>query len=237
MEENKLEIIDAEVSEEVIEVNPKDDGVKIPTFNEVVYSDEEIDAICGKMKEEIIKNDLHVDDVILKKAKTIARNSKDYLDNDTYLWVFYAYALKYEEEENPNAKRYCFVRMRSVLDAMKHKRTQQKALTFIDSDINDEMEQAIYDNTAFMDKEKRMMYKQFLKMQTMIMAIFVLVVKMLLHYSWIMTLVLCVFLFLINNFVTFRSLCTRYEKNQTEASKAFCKDEELKDFDLPVYNS
>ena len=228
MEENK-EIIDIDVIEET--------EIKEASSEVSIYSDEEIDSFCIKLKEELRNNDFHNNNASLELAKIIAENSKEYLDNETYLWTMYAYALKYEEEQNINAMRYCFIRMRSVIDAMQGKRKKQKALTFVDSDLPESVIALVIENTVFMEEESKRMKNQFLKMEMVMMVIFAFVIKFILKYSWLMTALLCVLLFMLNYKFSYTSLMQRYHKEQTNACKDFSKDEEIKSFDLPVYNS
>lgn len=233
MSENKNEIIDVEVEEEVIETIPSE---PIEEVHEEKYfhSDEKIDEMVTTLSEELKANDYSANAKCQNLAKEIAENSKEYLDNNTYLWVMYTYAMKYKQEENKNAERFCFIRMMKVLDASEGKGKKQKALTFNPINISETMRNEVSEKTAFMKIAAKSLKKQFLLMELVMMLIFVGLMYFIFHYSFLVTLGFCALLLMVNYMMTYRSLFERYYKEQTEASKGHCQDQELIDFDLPV---
>ena len=163
MEENKYEAIDVEVEEEVLEV----EGEMIET--EPTFSDDEIDSMCLNLKTLLKENNYESNEEIYSLAKSIASNSKEYLDNDTYLWTMYAYASYYRSMNNKNAQRWCEIRMNSVLSAMKGKRTYQKALTFKELGLSNSAaaKKLLVSSNAYLKKtvlrvgEKQLSYEEY----------------------------------------------------------------------------
>ena len=225
MEEVKNDLIieDVEIVEHVVE--------------ETSYTDEEIDAMCKQLKEALVQNNYETNTAILELASTIARNSKDYLDNDTYLWTMYTYALKYKELQNVNAERFCYIRMQSVFDAMRKKRPQQKALTFVKSDISDMVVAKVYAETQFMNVEIKSLKKQFLKLDVGMGAVFFFVLMVIFKFSLLTSAIMIGLVLFMNYKMSYNSLVSRYVNEQTAACKNYCPDEEIIKFDLPVYNS
>lgn len=220
---NENEIIDVEVSE-VIET--------IPMEEETTYTDEQIDEMLVKLKR-ILSSDGYTLDAF-EIAKKIAINSKDYLDNDTYLWVFYTYALKYEQEDNKNARRYCFIRMKDVLNASNNKKKKPKALTFVPVTLDNSVIELSYEQCQFMEDTLSRISKQYLIMQCCLVLVFFSVIKFVLLYSWLYSICFSGGLFLLNLFMTSNNIRKKYIKNQTDASKSYVSDEELTTFDFPV---
>ncbi len=216
------EIIDAEVVEEVVETIP---------MEEVEYSDEEIDAMLVTLKCAIQEKDnLRMNEL----AKKMAINSKDYLDNDTYLWVMYAYSLRYLAEENTNAARYCYIRMKDVLEATIGKRKKQKALTFIDTTLPTEVITKVYEETEFMVTTLAKVRNQFLMMQVFLVAMFFVLIHFILGYDVYLAVFFSLGLFFLNVKLTFTNIKNKYIQSQTDASKSYSEDDELFEFDLPV---
>lgn len=236
MDENKNDIIDVEVEEEVVETIPSEE-VESVVEEKPSFSDDEIDQKVNELQSELKENGFKANDKVKDLAKTIAQNSKDYLDNNTYLWVMYAYAMKYKEEENKNAERFCYIRMMSVMDASEGKGKKQKALTFESLNITDNMRNDVAEHTAFMKKAASSLKKQFLLMELVMLLVFVVLMVFIFRYSFIVTVAFCALLLFANYMMTYRSLFDRYYKEQTEASKTHCQDQELIEFDLPVFLS
>lgn len=225
------DIIDVEVVEEEVEVldTPSEDVEETPT-----YSDEEIDEKVSFLKDSLKDNDYEVNDMSIRVAKEIATNSKDYLDNDTYLWVMYTYAHKYKQEDNKNAERYCYIRMKNILDAELNKGRKPRALTFISNTLTDAIKEEVEKNTDFMIDVVNGIKKQFFIMELVMLAIFAFVLKILLRYDIVMTAIFTLVVGLFNYAFTFKNLKKKYYINQTNTSKSYCNDEELLEFDRPV---
>jgi len=233
MEENKNEMYDVE--DEIIETEIIEEEVEVE--EESQFSDEEIDTMLLTLKDELKTNNYKINEKAESIAKQIAKNSKDYLDNDTYLWTMFAYTLKYQKENNVNAERYCYIRMKDVLNAMNKKRPQQKALTFKDSDLPEFVIQKSYQDTAFMENEIKNLGGQFIKIEIGIGFLFFAIVKFIFKYSWVVTIAMILLMLYINYRVSYKSIVKKYISEQTKACQNFCKDKELTQFDLPVYNS
>lgn len=214
--------------ENVVEVEAKE-----PTF-----SDAEIKEKVSVLKSEIIKNKYKYNKKIEDIAKEIAINSMEYLDSETYLWVMYAYSLKYQAKGNKNAEQFCMLRMRSILRAANHKERKPKALTFVDnSSINEFIRNRIALICAPMDKIVKGVKRHFAFILVGIVAIFFCVLVFLLKTGIPMALGFISILLVVNYFLSFKKLGNNYVIEQTEKSKVFCKDKELIEFDLPVYLS
>lgn len=225
------DIIDVEVVEEEVEVldTLNEDAEDTPT-----YSDVEIDEKVSFLKDCLKDNDYEVNDMSIRVAKEIATNSKDYLDNDTYLWVMYAYAHKYKQEDNKNAERYCYIRMKNILDAELNKGRKPRALTFVPNTLTDSIKEEVKENTKFMVDVVNGIKKQFFIMEIVMLAIFAFVLKVLLRYDILMTVIFTLVVGVFNYAFTFKNLKKKYYINQTNTSKSYCNDEELLEFDRPV---
>lgn len=225
------DIIDVEVVEEEVEVldTLSEDVEETPT-----YSDQEIDEKVSFLKDSLKDNEYEVNDMSIRVAKEIATNSKDYLDNDTYLWVMYVYARKYKQEDNKNAERYCYIRMKNILDAELNKGRKPRALTFISNTLTDSIKEEVEKNTDFMIDVVNGIKKQFFIMEIVMLAIFAFVLKVLLRYDILMTVIFTLVVGVFNYAFTFKNLKKKYYINQTNTSKSYCNDEELLEFDRPV---
>ena len=230
MDENKYDVIDVEVEEEVIDTYEAEEIIDLDSE----YSDEEIDSMCLSLKAELNSNNI---ESAYKIAQKIAKNSKEYLDNDTYLWTMYAYSLFYKDAGNVNAQRWCEIRMKDVIDAMKNKRLKQKALTFVDTDFPIEVMHEIENNTSFMEREIQSLGKQFVKVELTLGAAFLILVKFVFKYSWLLSFGMIALLMYVNYRVSYKSLVKRYISEQTKACKNFVNDSIIENFDLPVINS
>lgn len=225
------DVIDVEVVEEEVEVlDPSNDDVEDTS----TYSDAEIDEKVAFLKDCLKDNHYEVNDMSNRVAKEIATNSKDYLDNDTYLWVMYTYAHKYKLEGNKNAERYCYIRMKNILDAEDNKSRKPRALTFISNTLTDAIKEEVEKNTEFMIDVVNGIKKQFFLMEIVMLAIFAFVLKVLLRYDIMMTLIFTLVVGVFNYAFTFKNLKKKYYVNQTNTSKSYCNDEELLEFDRPV---
>lgn len=225
------DIIDVEVVEEEVEVldTLSDDVEETPT-----YSDQEIDEKVSFLKDSLKDNDYEVNDMCIRVAKEIATNSKDYLDNDTYLWVMYVYAHKYKLEDNKNAERYCYIRMKNILDAELNKERKPRALTFVSNTLTDSIKDEVEKNTDFMIDVVNGIKKQFLIMQLVMLVIVAFVFKVFLRYDILVIAILTLITGLFSYSFTFKNLKKKYYINQTNTSKSYCNDEELLEFDRPV---
>lgn len=210
---------------------------EVEVMDATTYSDEEIDAMCATLKSNLKSNGFVADETCMDLAYKIAKNSKDYLDNDTYLWTMYTYALSYKKSGNVNAERFCYIRMRSVLDAMCNKREEQKALTFVSSDFPNEAIAKVFAETAFMDDEIKSLKGQFLKLEAAMGISFFGLMIFLFKMSWITALLMIAVILFVNYKVSYGSLVSRFVNEQTSACQEYCNHEELITFDLPVYNS
>ncbi len=237
MNENKeLEIIDAEVvdtNEDVVEL----EELETIDVEETSYTDEEIQTMFASFKEDFTKNAYEHREETFQVAQQIASNSMDYLDSDTYLWVMYAYAQKYAHEENPDAQRFCHIRMRDVLDAQNGKRKKHLALTFVETTLPESIKEIVTLETNFIDDITAKIKKRMIMMQIIMVTIFMVVLYLMLGYSIVMTLGFGVALFAINYRLSIVSVVRKFRTNQTTFSKEKVSDEELVQFDLPVLNS
>lgn len=230
MEEN--EIIDVEVEEEVIASDANE--------SEPAFTDEEIDQKVVELKQLLAAQDFSASAQSDALAKEIAINSKDYLDNDTYLWTMYAYALHYrtlDTREGRNAERFCFIRMKAILEAEKNKKQRPAALTFVSNTLNQNIIEEIKTNTAFLKEVYKTLFLQFVGMMVAMMFMFVSLFFFVFHYSWTNVLMYCGIIAVMAYFWTFKNLKRKFLEDQTNASREFCEDEELLTFDLPVRNS
>ncbi|MDD3049131.1 MAG: hypothetical protein PHQ89_04050 [Bacilli bacterium] len=227
---DEKEIIDVEVVEEAVEVlEGEADQEEKPT-----YTDEEIDEKVVFLKDCLKDNNYEVNDMILRVAKEIAANSKDYLDNDTYLWVMYAYAHKYAQEDNKNSERFCYIRMKNILDAEVGNARKPQALTFVKNTLTASIKEEVEHNTAFMNDVINGIKKQFFMMELVMLVVFAIIIKLILRYDLIMTLVFTAIVGVFNYLFTFRNLKKKYLVNQTNTSKSYCNDDEILAFDRPV---
>lgn len=226
---DEKDIIDVEVSEEEVEVLDQPE-----MFQTTTYSDEEIDEKVSFLKDCLKDSDYVATDMSMRVAKEIALNSKEYLDNDTFLWVMYAYALKYAKEDNKNAERYCYIRMKNILDAEEGKARQPQALTFKKNTLTAAIKTAVEENTAFMKDVVKNIQKQFFIMEIVMLVIFIFIIKVLFRYDLMLTLIFTVIVGFVNYTFTYRNLKKKYYINQTNTSKSYCNDEELVVFDEPV---
>ncbi len=232
------DVIDVEVVEEEVEIIPDEEMEEVEQVEEEPqFSDEEIDEKVRFLRDSIIDNNYESNDTIARLAKEIATNSKDYLDNDTYLWVMYAYALGYKADGNKNAERFCFIRMQDIIAAENGKDHKPKALTFIQDTLDEHIRKEVVDQTAFMDDVVASIKKQFIMMEAVVLFVFVLILMFLLRYDILTTLVFTGAVALFNVLFTYRRLKKKFFLNQTNTSKSYCQDEELIRFDLPVANS
>lgn len=223
---NDNEILDVEVHEEVLE-----------TFeSEIELSDEEIDTLLVQLKEKFNISKASNEE-IEAIARTIALHSKEYLDSDTYLWVFYIYACKYKREGKKNAERYCYMRLKTVLDAEKGKSKKPEALSFLENTLPKEVVIKADEETEFVNVHIQGIKKTFLMIVAVMVVIFFLVMHFLLKMDLLITLLFSVGLLIVNFLTTYRGLSSKFIKNQTVASRDHCDDEELLDFDLPVFMS
>lgn len=225
------DVIDVEVVEEEVEVleTSLNDTLDAPT-----YSDEEIDGKVSFLKDSLIDSNYEINDMAEHVAKEIATNSKDYLDNDTYLWVMYTYALKYAKEGNKNAERFCYIRMKNILDAEAGKGKKPRALTFISNTLPENVRKEVEVNTEFMVDVVNGIKKQFFMMEVVMLVIFACVIKFLLNYDILMTIIFTLVVGVFNYLFTFNNLKKKYYINQTNTSKSYCNEEELIKFDQPV---
>ncbi|NCC53897.1 MAG: hypothetical protein EOM11_00200 [Erysipelotrichia bacterium] len=228
------DVIDVEVVEEEVEVLEDGNTEKPVEEEKATYSDSEIDEKVSFLKDCLKDNNYEASDMSNRIAKEIANNSKEYLDNDTFLWVMYAYALKYAKEENKNAERYCYIRMKNILDAEEGKDRKPRALTFVNNSLNEKIKEEVALNTAFMNDVIKGIRKQFLVMEVIMLIIFAFVIKVLLSYTILMTIFFTFVVGAFNYAFTFKNLKKKYYVNQTNTSKSYCQDEELIEFDRPV---
>ncbi len=225
------DIIEVEVKEEVLEsdASPKE-----------TYSDEEIDKMCDKMKQLIRDNQYVANDEIEDLANKIAHNSKDYLDNDTYLWTMYAYALRYRKmdtSDGRNAERYCFLRMMQIMEFDTKKKGRPEALTFIKNTLDESIVKEVKENTDFLNEVYSKLLKQFIGMEIAMIFMLISILLFVFRYDWLSIALYCLIMAVIAYLFSFRSLKAKFLSEQLNASKGFCHDEELLEFDLPVSNS
>lgn len=223
---NENEILDVEVEEEVLET----------LVEEETISDEEVDALVITMKEKYQENNASNEE-IEAIAKTIAKNSKEYLDSETYAWVMYIYACKYAREKNGNAQRFCFMRLKQMLDIENKKASVPEALTFTTFGIPASAKQQIEGETAFVKEHIVSIGKSFMMMLMVVVVIFFLVMYFFLKMDLWLTVMFSAGLVLINYFTTYRGLGKKFIYRQTLASRNHCEEEELIAFDLPVLMS
>lgn len=225
------EIIEVEVEEEVL----ASDAAPVET-----YSDEEIDEMTNQMKALIRANHYVSNDEIEALAKKIAHNSKDYLDSDTYLWTMYAYALRYRKMDDTNgrnAERFCFLRMNEVMKHFSKKKGRPEALTFVPSTLDERIVQEVDENTAFLQEIYKKLLKQFIGMELAMIFMLVSILLFIFHYDWFSIVIYCLIMAVLAYMFSYRSLKSKFLADQLSASKEFCHDEELLEFDLPVSNS
>lgn len=213
-------------------------------LNEVVeeskpqFTDEEIKEKVRVLKSEIIKNKYKYNKNIEEIAKEIAINSMEYLDSETYLWVMFAYSLKYHAKGNKNAEMFCMLRMRSIFRAENRKEKKPKALTFVKNDsINDYIRNRVALMCEPHDKIVKGVKKHFALIMSVILVIFFCVLLFLLKTGVMMALGFVSILLVVYYFANFKKLGNSYIIDQTEKTKVFSKDKELIEFDLPVYLS
>lgn len=232
------DVIDVEVVEEEVEIIPDGPQENMePNEVEPQFTDQEVDEKVRFLKDSIIDNNYQSNETIARLAKELAQNSKEYLDNDTYLWVMYAYALGYRESDNKNAERFCFIRMSDVIAAENGKEHKPKALTFTANTLDEHILKEVVDNTAFIEDVVAGIKKQFIMMEAVVLLVFVLILMFLLRYDLMTTLLFTGAVALFNVLFTYRRLKRKFFLNQTNTSKSYCQDEELLQFDLPVANS
>lgn len=227
MEEKNNEIIDVEVSEE--------------TVNEQKYSDAEIDEMRNQLKELIISNNYKTNEDIENLSEKIAYNSKDYLDDETYFWVMYAYGLRYkgkEDKESKNSYNFILAELYNYFKMKDGKKRRAQALTFKEEFVVDEKLKAeILKDCSFIEDTIKKTRRKFLFMEIGMGLIFAAVAIFFVKISVISALLIAAGITAINYFISIRNIERTYLMEQVRTSKSYCNDEEIKDFDLPVLNS
>ena len=231
MEEN--EIIEADIEEE--EVVDDVDDYEEPIEKEPLFTDEEIDKKVKVMKEKYRKEGYTYALSLL--AKEIAENSKEYLDNDTYYWVMYIYSLKYQHEDNPNAERYILVRLSAVLATENKPKKQPKALTFVTSDLDEDIRTRIKGETYFLKEDMKKLRREFTIMEVGILVLFAVIFHFLFDFSIAYSVGVAVIAGALNFLVSYRGIEKNYLEQAVKANKEYCHDQEIMDFDLPVSRS
>lgn len=217
----------------------KEIEIEVVKEDTVHYSDEEIDEKVDLLIKAIKANNYQYSDDIYNQAKVIAKNSKDYLDDKTYYWVLYAYNLKYVKEENKNARIFIMMRIRNLIKmtAMKEEK-RAKALTYTNFEMDEHVNAEVEEVCAFIGQTQKKMRMKFLLAQLALGLIFIGVVVLFFKaIPLIGAIGIAVLITLLNYFVSSKSINRMYIIEQTNCSKSYCKDQEIKDFDAPVMNS
>lgn len=246
MNEEKLKTMEEEVNEELYhkyigKYEKKEEEIE-EEEEEIIeevpeYSDEQIDEFCSMLKENMLKDKLNPSNASIKLAKKIATNSKEYLDNNTYLWTMYTYAMKYRNKGYFNAEKYCFMRMRDVVDAMMNKREEQKALTFVKSTITEEMQKEILDQTSFLNDNDKIVTKKTIQMEVVMVLAIVLLMKGVFKFSLTTVALFAVAVIYLAHKYTKKMLKTSLINAQLLMYKNEDLEEEILSFDAPVKNS
>lgn len=219
------DIIDVEVSEEENEQLSLDN-----------FSDDEIDGMVRQLKSLIINSNYMHTSEIEQLAYKIAINSKEYLDNETYMWVMYAYSLKYDLT-NPKAKIFTLLRIRNLIEGMNNKTRKARALNYHDFKIDENIKRDAFENTKFINKVISKARIQFLSMEAVLAIAFVLIAIYLINLNLASAIGIGIAVVLCNYFLSFANVKKNFINNELYKYRNAVKDEELLKFDLPVFNS
>lgn len=219
-ENNGEEIVVTVVEEENCQKNP-------------AFSDEEMDAMREQLKLILQKQNYTSSKKSEQLAKSMAINSKDYLDNDTYLWVMYAYALQYQKNNNGNGENFCYLKMRDVLEAEQGRRKKMAALTFKENTLPEHVNLKVQEKTKFMDEELHRIKKKFFALELGMIAVVALIMVIVFQYSIMMAFAIAMIAGVANILFSYHNLLKKYQNEQIRAIKPYC-DEELIQFDYPV---
>lgn len=214
----------------------KKDEIKVDIETEDATENEEIQfdekQAIDKTRElaESIKNSNYSFNYKIENlARELACADIAELHADTYLWVMYAYALKYNNG-NPNAKLYIAVRMKEIIDQCMDKETKTKLLIFNKNELDKHMLNDVETTVAQVDKQIKKMRKTYAILEIILAVLFVLLVVTLTGLNPFIAILIAVIVVGINYFLSFGNIVKRMKNEQAMSSRQYCKDHEIKEF-------
>ncbi|MEG0520538.1 MAG: hypothetical protein RR440_05160 [Erysipelotrichaceae bacterium] len=166
---------------------------------------------------------------------TITIHPKEDLDSDTYLKLLYLWGKDYEANKNPNAARFCALRMMQVIQACSGLAKKPRHLKLVNQSQDKDILDYVSKWCDFLNETYAFIRKRLLILSIVvgiISGILLMISKVNLLFVLIFTIVIIILI----NLIFYNRVRKKFYKKQVKALIEFV-DEALIEFDRPVYYS
>lgn len=178
--------------------------------------------------------DEHVDEGLQARLKELLTHTEDALNSEEYMKLMYMEGVKYEQQDNKNAARFCAMRMLKIKECYENpKKKRSRFLDMIPYTIPEEMLAFIERYTDFLEDTYKFIGKRLLLITAGLVVIVFLIFTFVLKLNVFMSLLNAALIGSLNYILQKRRLPDMFQKNQTAAIEHYVEDDVL-EFDRPV---
>ena len=196
--------------------------------------DFQFETVLNEIYQDFKIMDEHVDAGLDARLKELLTHTENELTSEEYMKLMYMEGLKYEQQENKNAARFCAMRMLKIKECYENpKKKRPRFLDMIPYTIPEEMLEFIERYTDFLEDTYNFISKRLLLITAGVVVIILLIFILVLKLNFLMSLINAALIGLLNYILQKRRLPDMFQKNQTAAIEHYVEDDVL-EFDRPV---
>lgn len=168
------------------------------------------------------------------QLKSLIKHSKEDMDSISYFKVMFMEGMKYEQQDNKNAARYCAMRMLWMKECYHNrKKKRPRFLAFLEYEIPEEMNVFIIRYTDFIDGTYAFINRRLLIITSVLFFVVFLILTLFLRFNIFISLVEAFILGFLNYILQKNRMPDVFQKNQTNAIEHYVEADVL-EFDRPI---
>lgn len=158
---------------------------------------------------------------------------KEHYDSDTYLMLMFLHGKHYELDDQKNAARFCALRMMEVIQGIQGKTKRPKFLKIVSYESRPDMVEFMTTWCAFLKDTYHFIQKRLIMLSIVSGAILA-IISVLLGLAVVFAVLEGVVFVALMYFLYFKRLKLQFNRRQINALLEYV-DEEVKEFDRPIY--
>ena len=169
-------------------------------------------------------------DGINQRINEIIKCDYEKISSNTYLKIMYMKGIRYENDDNKNAARFCSLRMMQVIDTIHNPKIKRSSYMEYEEEIlSDDMEGFMYRYNEFLDEVNRKMHSRLSGYCLIVFALF-LILLIIAGLGFLFALTNAIMLTMINYFIQKSRMPKLFMNKQLKAIEKYV-EADLLDFD------
>lgn len=168
------------------------------------------------------------------QLKVLITHPKEDMDSISYFQVMFMEGMKYDQQDNKNAARYCAMRMLWMSECYTNrKKKRPRFLDFVEYEIPEEMKAFMNRYTDFLSETYAFMNRRLLIITAILFFVVFLILTLFLQFHLLISIIEAFLLGFLNYILQKRRMPDVFQKNQTNAIDHYV-DADVLEFDRPI---